>query len=132
MLRSKEILDTVVQGVQEGIWVARVMRPARTARTFWRTAIDEPTLKDSGLEVLLPEAATLSELAPDLLEHEKLPGLWSAPDISVQDVYDYFAGGHAVSLPREGLRRDADYPQMRIGSHRGRGFRKPSSRGWCG
>ena len=111
MLRSKEILDTVVQGVQEGIWVARVMRPDRTARTFWRTAIDESTLKDSGLEVLLSEAATLSELAPDLLEYEKLPGLWSAPEISVQDVYGYFAGGHAVSLPREGYEETLVIPK---------------------
>ena len=47
MLRSKEVLDTVIQGVQEGTWMARVMRPDRTARTFWRTAIDEPALKDS-------------------------------------------------------------------------------------
>ena len=45
MLRSKEILDTVVQGVREGIWVARVLRPDRTVRTFWRAAIDEPALR---------------------------------------------------------------------------------------
>ncbi len=111
MLRTKEILDTVVQGVQEGIWVARIMRPDRTARTFWRTAIDEPALKDSGLEVLLPEAATLSELAPDLLQPQKLPGLWSSAEISVQDVYDYFAGGHTVSLPREGYEETLVIPK---------------------
>ena len=34
MLRSEEILDTVVQGVQEGIWVAQVKRPDKTVRTF--------------------------------------------------------------------------------------------------
>ena len=111
MLRSKEILDTVVQGVQEGIWVARVMRPDRTARTFWCTAIDETALKDPGLEVLLPEAATLSELAPDLLEPQKLPGLWSSEEIRVQDVYDYFAGGHTVSLPKEGYDEMLMIPQ---------------------
>lgn len=71
MLRRKEILDTVVQGVQEGIWVAQVVRPDRTVRTFRRTAIDEAALNDSSLEVLLPEAATLSGLVPDLLEHQK-------------------------------------------------------------
>ena len=111
MLRQKEILDTVVQGVQQGIWVARVVRPDRTARTFWRTAIDEPALKDSGLEVLLPEAATLSDLAPDLLEYQKLPELWSAEEISVQDVYDYFAGGHTVSVPREGYEEMLSIPK---------------------
>ena len=102
MLRGKEILDTVVQGVQQGIWVARLVRPDRTVRTFWHTTIDEPALKDSSLEVFLPEFATLSELASDLLTYQKLPGLWSGKEISVQDVYDYFAGGHTVSVPKEG------------------------------
>ena len=114
MLRIEEILDTVVQGVQEGVWVAQVVRPDRTFRTFWRTAIDEPTLKDSGLEVLLPEAATLSELVPNLLEHQKLPGLWPAEEISVQDVLDYFAGGHAVSLPREGYEETLVIPKCEL------------------
>jgi len=111
MLRQKEILDTVVQGVQQGIWVARVVRPDRTARTFWRTAIDEPALKDSGLEVLLPEAATLSDLAPDLLAYQKLPGLWSAAEICSQDVYDYFSGKHTVSMPRTGYEELLSIPK---------------------
>ena len=111
MLRQKEILDTVVQGVQQGIWVAQVVRPDRTARTFWRTTIDEPALKDSGLEVLRPKATTLSNLAPDLLEYQKLPGLWSAAAISVQDAYDYFAGGYTVSLPREGYEEILEIPK---------------------
>ena len=102
MLRGKEILDTVVQGVQQGIWVAQIVRPDRTVRTFWHTTIDEPALKDSSLEVWLPAFATLSELAPDLLAYQKLPVLWSGEEISVQDVYDYFAGGHTVTLPKEG------------------------------
>ena len=111
MLRHREILDTVAQGIRQGIWVARVGRPDRTAKTFWRAAIDESALKDAGLEVWLPEAATLSELAPDLLEHPKLPGLWSAEDISVQDVYDYFAGGRIVSLPKEGYEETLTIPK---------------------
>ncbi len=111
MLRTKEILDTVAQGVRDGIWVARVLRPDRTARTFWRTDIDEPALKDSGLEVFLSDAATLSELTADLLEPEKLPGLWNGGEISVQDVYDYFAGGHTVTVPREGYEETVTIPR---------------------
>ena len=111
MLRHREILDTIAQGIQQGIWVARVARPDRTTKTFWRTAIDETALKDAGLEVLLPEAATLSELGPDLIEHQKLPGLWRAAEIGVQDVYDYFAGGHTVSLPREGYEETLTIPK---------------------
>ncbi len=111
MLRTKEILETVAQGVRDGIWVARVLRPDRTARTFWRTDIDEPALKDPGLEVFLSDAATLSELTADLLAPEKLPRLWSGGEISVQDVYDYFAGGHTVTVPREGYEETATIPR---------------------
>ena len=111
MLRHKEILDTVVQGVHQGIWVARLLRPDRTARTFWRTAIDEPALKDSGLEVFLPEAVTLSELTAELLEPEKLPGLWREGGISVQDVCDYFAGGHNVTVQRDGYEETVTLPK---------------------
>ena len=91
--------------------MAQVLRPDRTARTFWRTAVDEPVLDDPGLEVLLPEAAALSDLAPDLLQYQQLPGLWPAEEITVRDVYDYFAGGHTVSLPREGYEETLAVPQ---------------------
>ena len=111
MLRSKGIMDTVVGGVQQGIWVAQVARPDRTMRTFWRTAIDEPALKEPGLEVVLPETATLSELPPNLLKHQELPELWSSDEITVQDVYDYFAGGHVVNIPKEGYEEPLSIPK---------------------
>ena len=111
MLRHREILDTVAQGIRQGIWVAQVVRPDRTTRTFWRTAIDEQALKDDGLEVLLPEAATLSELGPDLLAPSALPGLWSAEEIGVQSLFDYFAGGHTVTVPREGYEETLSIPK---------------------
>ena len=110
MLRQKEILDTVVQGVREGIWVAQLARPDRTIRTFWRTPIDETAIQDPGLEVFLPEAATLRELAPDLLVRGKLPGLWSSDKLGVQDVYGYFSGGHTVAVPREGYEENSSDP----------------------
>ena len=102
MLRTREILDTVTDGVEAGIWVARVVRPDRTVRTFWRTAIDALALDDPALELLLPEAATLSGIDADLIGQGTLPGLWESDVITVQDVYDYFAGGHTVALTREG------------------------------
>ena len=112
MLRTKGIMDTVVGGVQQGIWVARVERPNGTAKTFWRTTtIDEPLLKEPSLEVVLPETATLSELSPNLLKHQELPGLWSSDEISVQDLYGYFAGGHVVSIPKEGYEEALTIPK---------------------
>ncbi len=113
MLRRKEILDTLVQGVRSGIWVAQVTRPDHTLRTFWRSDIDESTLKEPGLEVLLPAAATLNGFEPGLLAFQKLPGLWQAEEISVRDVYDYFSDGHTVRLPREGYEETLIIPKCK-------------------
>ena len=79
--------------------------------TFWRTAIDESALADPGLELLLPETATLSAIAADLIRQGNLPGLWSSDAITVQDLYDYFAGGHTVTLPREGYEETLCIPK---------------------
>ena len=102
MLHHKKILDTVVQGVLDGTWVGHLMRPDRTIKTFWRTVVDEQFLSDPALEVYLPEAASLSDIDPILLSHQKLPALWPTDEITVKDVTDYFAGGHSVTIPREG------------------------------
>ena len=59
---------------------------------------------------MLPEAAKLSGLEPDLLRQGNLPGLWSSDAITVQDVYDYFAGGREVVLPREGYEETLRVP----------------------
>ena len=84
MLRRREILNTVAQGVLSGILVAQVERPDRTSKTFWRTEIDQHVLEDPGIEVLLPEAATLSDVGHTLLGHDALPGLWPGEEISGQ------------------------------------------------
>ena len=76
MLRQREILDTVIQGVRDGIWVGVLVRPDRTIRTFWRTGIDDQALKDPALEVFLPESASLTDIDPALLGYQRLPGLW--------------------------------------------------------
>ena len=102
MLRRREILNTVAQGVLSGILVAQVVRPDQTTNTFWRTEIDQHVLDDPGLEVLLPEAATLSDIGYALLEYSRLPGLWANEEIAVKDVHDYFSGEHTVTVPREG------------------------------
>ena len=102
MLHRKEILDTVVQGVREGIWVAQLVRPDRTIKSFWRTGIDGQALSDPALEVFLPKSATLIDIDPALLGYQRLPGLWPADGITVKSVTDYFGGGHSVTVPREG------------------------------
>ena len=102
MLRRRDILDTVAQGVLSGILVAQVVRPDRTTKTFWRTEIEQHVLEDPSLEVLLPDAATLSDISHTLLMYDALPGLWTADEISVKDIHDYFSGERTVTVPREG------------------------------
>ena len=102
MLRRRDILNTVAQGVLSGILVAQVVRPDRTTKTFWRTEIDQHVLEDPSLEVLLPESATLSDISHTILGFDALPGLWTTDEISVEDIHDYFSGGCTVTVPREG------------------------------
>ena len=73
MLNRKAILDTLLLGCRQGEFVLRVTRPDRSVRTFWRQEPDDAALKDPGLEVVLPEAAELSELPLELL------GPWKSP-----------------------------------------------------
>ncbi len=102
MLRRRDALNTIAQGVLSGILVARIVRPDRTTKTFWRTEIDQHVLEDSGLEVLLPESATLSDIGHILLGYNALPGLWTTDEISVQNIHNYFSGERTVTVPREG------------------------------
>ena len=102
MLRRKEILDTVTQGILSGIWVAQLTRPDRTTKTYWRTSVDEHVFGDPGIEVFLPQSTTLSDIPPALLESKKLPGIWPTEEITVRDVHDYFSGQHTITVPMDG------------------------------
>ena len=102
MLRQNEILDTINQGVQDGLFVAVLTRPDKSFRTWWRVPLDETARKDPGLEVFLPEQAALSELQPNSLIPDALPSLWTGESVSVADVVAYFSGGRTVTVPREG------------------------------
>ena len=102
MLRQKEVLDTIAQGVLDGIWVARLGRPDGSAKTFWRASVDEVVMRDPSAEVYLPNEVALSEIAPALLAYEKLPDLWTNEQITVQAVTDYFKDGNTVAIPKNG------------------------------
>jgi hypothetical protein len=74
MLRREEILRTLSQGALDGLFVLRATRPDRSTRTLWRDAPSEADLKEPSLEVVLPEAANLLEIAPHLLNTRKSAG----------------------------------------------------------
>ncbi|BAY28158.1 AAA family ATPase (plasmid) [Calothrix sp. NIES-2100] len=113
MLNSKSILDTLLNGCAEGIFVLRVMRPDRTFRTFWRSRPDENALKDSSLEAVLPEHATLSDLSAAILSPGELPQLWvSDNSLTLQQIYDYFSGNYIVQIPRDGYEEPLPIPRV--------------------
>jgi hypothetical protein len=100
MLSRQAILDTIVSGCLEGIFVARLVRPDKSIRTFWRQRPEEAVLEDPGLEVVLPEKAELTEVRPSLLTPGVLKELWSKPEIAVREVHEFFAGDKTTKVER--------------------------------
>ena len=127
VLNPRVLLDTVLQGVERGLLVARLARPDASVRTWWREAVDPESRADPQLEVVLPEKAELSRLPEDLLAPGALPELWEdrgdagsadgaggsghardagdrspSPTVTLRRLLDYFRGGHMACVPREG------------------------------
>ena len=111
MLNRKAILDTLVDGCRKGTFVLRLVRPDRSVRSFWREQPDEIALKDPGLEVVLPEAASLTELTPALLPPGILPGLWDRGAILYKDLLDYFSGARVVQEKKDGYEESIHIPR---------------------
>ena len=106
VLNPKVLLDTVLQGVQRGLLVARLVRPDGSLRTWWREAVDAAARDDPQLEVVLPEHAELSVLSDALLTPGILPELWTGPEdvpaVTLSDVEAYFGGDRVVHVPKDG------------------------------
>jgi hypothetical protein len=111
MLRAREILETLARGAAEGWFVLRLPRPERTFRTFWREQAPEEVLREPALEVVLPEAAELSDLPGDLLAPGALPGLWVGERLTLRDVEAYFSGGRVIQVKREGYEEPMTIPK---------------------
>lgn len=111
MLKAEAIVDTLVEGCEQGAFVLRLTRPDSTFRTWWRARPDETALKDPALELVLPEAASLAEIVPQLLAPKHLPELWPGEQITVQAVLDYFAGGKVVQIDRGGYPEPVTIPK---------------------
>ncbi len=111
MLNRKAILDTVVRGCDEGYFVARVTRPDKSVRTWWRQAPDGDVLDDPQLELVLPEKATLTSLASSLLQPGIIDQLWLTPAITVGSVHGFFDGTHRVTIVRGGYDEAVPVPR---------------------
>ncbi|MDD9873633.1 MAG: DUF499 domain-containing protein [Deltaproteobacteria bacterium] len=103
MLKAQAVLDTVFQGVESGLFVARLSRPDGSVKTWWREPVEESLRREAEIEIVLPQQAKLSRLPSELLEPGVLPGLWpeAGGRIALRDALAYFRGGHAVSISQE-------------------------------
>jgi Protein of unknown function (DUF499) len=111
MLKADAIVDTLVEGCEQGSFVLRVTRPDSTFRTWWRSRPDETALKDSALELVLPQEADLAEILPQQLAPKQLPELWSGEEITAQTVLDYFAGGKTANIEKGGYTEAVPIPK---------------------
>ena len=84
--------------MRDGAFVAALPRPDRSARTWWRTPIDEAAWKDAALELYLPHKAELSDLDPALLKPGALPELWTGDSLTVAAAAGYFANARAIAV----------------------------------
>jgi hypothetical protein len=113
MLRKDEIISTLAAGVRDGFFVLRVTRPDRSVRAIWRAQPTEDDLKDPSLELVLPQAAELTEIGAHLLSPGALPGLWpDAPaGVTFAKVLAYFDGTTVAQVPRNGYQEPVPVPK---------------------
>ena len=112
------LLDTVLQGVEGGQFVARLIRPDRSFRTWWREPVPSEVRNEAQLEVALPGKVTLERLHPGLLTPHALPDLWpkeddgeAAPVLTMARLAEYFAGGYEARIPADDYDEFAVVPE---------------------
>jgi len=110
MLNRKAILDTLLRGCEDGLFVLRLRRPDMSYRTFWHASLDDTAKKDDTLEVVLSSEATLTTLPSHLLMSQALSELWNRPELAVRDVYSYF-NGHVAHIKHEGYEEPIVIPK---------------------
>jgi hypothetical protein len=91
MLRRKDLLDTVANGCEHSLFVFSLPRPDGSARTWWRTRIEEADLTDDELEAV-QNAAAVHSVPPALLAPGILGGLDWNSGVKVADLVSYFDG----------------------------------------
>ena len=111
MLNRRAILDTLVDGCEQGTFVLKQTRPDRSERTFWREQPDESIQKDASLELVLPDAAELMSIPHHLLIPDRLPGLWTGDALKFSDLCEYFTGGKSIKVKREGYEEPTTIPK---------------------
>lgn len=112
MIQREAILETLLTGCEAGDFVLRVTRADRSIRAFWKSRPDEQVAHDPSLELVLSDAAVLTELAPQLLAPGALPGLWDKESLTLADLSSYFSGKHVVTVDKGGYTEDLLIPAV--------------------
>ncbi|HYU75067.1 MAG TPA: hypothetical protein VEL31_20560, partial [Ktedonobacteraceae bacterium] len=102
MLNRKAIIETLLNGCRDGLFVLRSTRADHSCKTFWYDAPDSTNVKDLNLVVVLPEEAELTGIPSRLLSPGVLPELWSGAELRLQEVYSYFSGTRRIKGEFEG------------------------------
>jgi hypothetical protein len=110
MLNRQAILDTLLRGCEAGDFALQITRGDKSVRTFWKSRPDDHALADPSLEVVLSEAATLTEIEAGLLAPGTLPGLWNGKPLKLGDIGAYFSGKHYVQVDKGGYKEPMPIP----------------------
>jgi len=102
MLNRKAIIETLLNGCRDGLFVLRSTRADHSCKTFWYDAPDSTDVKDLNLVVVLPEEAELIGIPSRLLSPGVLPELWSDAELRLQEVFNYFSGTRRIKGEFEG------------------------------
>ncbi len=111
MLKAGAIIDTLVAGCEQGVFVLKLARPDGTCRTWWMSRPDNEALNDPAMELVLNESAVLSEIDPSLLAPRKLQGLWDGGEIAAEKVFNYFNGSTVEQFERDGYKESTRIPK---------------------
>jgi Protein of unknown function (DUF499) len=96
MLNRKAIVETLLNGCRNGLFVLRSTRADHSFKTFWYDAPDMANVKELNLVVVLSEEAALTAIPSRLLSPGTLPELWHGPELALQEVYRYFSGSTRI------------------------------------
>jgi len=102
MLNRKAIVETLLNGCRNGLFVLRSTRTDHSFKTFWYDAPDMVNVKELNLVVVLSEEASLTAIPSRLLSPGTLPELWHGPELALQEVYRYFSGSIRIQGEYEG------------------------------
>ncbi len=114
MLRRDAIIETITRGCAEGFYVARLQRPDKSVRTWWRQRIDADALEDPRLELVLPEKAELTDIPADLVCPGVMDDLWpgaTSAAVTVGNVRRFFDGQHTLRVSRGGYDEPIPVPK---------------------